>query len=117
MKDALGCISNYNNVELNSQFLPAPNFTVSNPYCSNLGSITITTPAAEYSFDGGTVWQTSNTMTNLKVGSYVVSIKNDKGCTSSLAYVYLNSLESTYPEYEKIEAGCDSYARDRKSVV
>ncbi|WP_073370270.1 T9SS type B sorting domain-containing protein [Flavobacterium fluvii] len=109
VKDALGCISNYNNVELNSQFLPDPKFIMSNPYCSNLGSIIITTPAAFYSFDGGTVWQTSNTMTNLKIGSYVVSIKNDKGCTSSLAYVYLNSLESSYPEYEKIEAGCNSY--------
>lgn len=109
VKDALGCISNYNNVELNSQFLPPPKFTVSNPYCSNLGSITITTPATEYSFDGGTVWQTSNTMTDLKVGSYIVSIKNDKGCTSSTAYVYLNSLENSYPEYEKIEAGCNTY--------
>ena len=106
----LGCISNYNNVELNSQFLPAPKYTISNPYCTNLGSITITTPAAEYSFDGGTTWQTSNTMTNLKVGSYVISIKNDMGCTSATAYIYLTSLENTYPDYQKIEAGCNSYA-------
>ena len=110
VKDALGCISNYNNVELNSQFLPSPNFIISNPYCSHLGSITITTPAAFYSFDGGTVWQTSNTLTNLKSGSYVISITNDIGCTSNTAYVYLNDLENSYPAYQIIDAGCNSYA-------
>lgn len=109
-KDAFGCISNFNNVELNSEFLPSPKFTVSNPYCSNLGSITITTPATEYSFDGGTVWQTSNTKTDLKSGSYVILIKNEIGCTSFKTYVYLNDLKDVYPTYQITDAGCDTYA-------
>ena len=49
-----GCISNFNSVVFNSDFLSPPNYTFIAPYCSNLGSITITTPASEYSFDGGT---------------------------------------------------------------
>ncbi|MES2574689.1 MAG: T9SS type B sorting domain-containing protein [Bacteroidota bacterium] len=110
VKDIFGCISNYNNVELNSEFLPDPEFTVSNPYCSNLGSITITTPASSYSFDGGTVWQASNTLTGLTSGSYIIKIKNNIGCTSTTAYVYLNDLEYTYPNYKITEAGCDTYA-------
>jgi len=109
-KDAFGCISNFNNAELNSEFLPAPKYTISNPYCSNLGSITITTPGIEYSFDGGTVWQTSDTMPNLKSGSYIVKMKNETGCTSANAYVYLNDLKDIYPNYQINEAGCDKYA-------
>jgi gliding motility-associated-like protein len=109
-KNAFGCISNFNNVELDSEFLPSPQFTISNPYCSNLGSITITTPASSYSFDGGTTWQTSNTMSNLAAGSYVIKIKNEIGCTSFKTYVYLTSLENTYPAYKITEAACGIYA-------
>jgi len=109
-KDAFGCISNFNNVELNSEFLPSPKFILSNPYCSNLGSITITTPASSYSFDGGTTWQTSNTMSNLVSGSYIIKIKNEIGCTSFKTYVYLTNLENTYPTYKITEAGCGTFA-------
>lgn len=109
-KNEFGCISNYNNVELNSQFLPIPTFTIANPYCSNLGSITITTPASMYSFDGGTVWQTSNTKDGLASGSYLIKIKNELGCTSSYAYAYLTDLINIYPEYKIKEAGCNTYA-------
>ncbi len=110
IRDASGCISNFNSVLLNSEFLEQPKFTISNPYCSNYGSITITTPAPLYSFDGGTIWQTSNTLTGLAAGSYIIRIKNDKGCTSSTAYVYLDNLENTYPEYKIDEAGCNKFA-------
>ncbi|MGQ7944837.1 T9SS type B sorting domain-containing protein [Flavobacterium sp. WC2509] len=110
IKDSFGCISNFNNVELNSDFLPSPNFTISNPYCSNLGSITVTTPAEEYSFDGGTVWQTSNTMSNLAPGSYVIKIKNKIGCTSFNTYAYLYDIKDIYPTYQITNAGCNTYA-------
>lgn len=110
VKDSFGCISNFNNVELNSDFLENPTYTISNPYCSKLGSITITTPAEQYSFDGGTTWQTSNTKTDLKVGSYLIKIKNKLGCTSNFIYIYLEEFSDSYPDYELIEAGCDTYA-------
>jgi gliding motility-associated-like protein len=109
-KDAFGCISNFNSIVFDSEFLAAPLHTSIAPYCSNLGSITITTPASEYSFDGGTTWQTSNTMNNLTSGSYLIKIKNAQGCTSPYVYVYLVNFEYSYPNYTVDPAGCDKYA-------
>lgn len=109
-KDTFGCISNFNSVVFYSEFLPAPTYTVFAPYCSNLGSITITTPASEYSFDGGTTWQTSNTLNNLSAGSYLIKIKNAQGCTSPIVYVYLVNFENSYPNYTIDPAGCNKYA-------
>lgn len=109
-KDAFGCISNFNSVVFYNQFLSAPTYTFIAPYCSNLGSITITTPAAHYSIDGGTTWQTSDTFSNLNPGSYVIKIKNAQGCTSPNLYVYLTSLENSYPTYTIDDAGCNKYA-------
>ncbi len=110
VKDAFGCISNYNSVVLNGEFLAPPDFDSFDPYCGNKGSITITTPAAQYSFDGGTTWQVSNTMLNLDAGSYIIAIKDAMGCTSPNVYVYLTNLEDTYPEYTVDQAGCGVYA-------
>lgn len=109
-KDAAGCISNYNSVTLNSEFLAPPLFTVDNPYCGNTGSITIDTPASEYSFDGGNTWQTSNILTGLVSDSYIIKIKDAQGCTSPTVYVYLTDLENSYPIYTIDEAGCNKYA-------
>jgi gliding motility-associated-like protein len=109
-RDSNGCISNFNNVELFSVFLDVPSFTYQNPYCGNLGSITITTPAEEYSFDGGNTWQISNTKSNLPIGSYLLRIKNALGCTSPYQYAYLRDFESSYPQYTILDAGCDTYA-------
>ena len=109
VKDANGCISNYTSIELYGEFLGPPDYTSHNPYCGNAGSITIDTPAAEYSFDGGTTWQTSNTLIGIFAASYLVKIKNAQGCTSPHVYVYLTDLEYTYPEYEIVPAGCDTY--------
>ena len=110
IKDAFGCISNANSAELNGQFLDRPLYIKDNPYCGIAGSIIVTTPAAAYSFDGGTTWQASNTMANLVAGSYLVKIRDSRGCTSPNAYVYLTDLEDTYPDYTIDNAGCGKYA-------
>ena len=110
VKDSNGCISSYNSVLLNGEFLNAVDFEFQNPYCSNRGSIIITTPGVSYSIDGGNNWQTSNTFLNLDVGSYILKIKNDIGCTSTSKYAYLTALEQTYPQYKTDEAGCEKYA-------
>ncbi|TRX36810.1 T9SS type B sorting domain-containing protein [Flavobacterium sp. ZT3R18] len=109
-KDQFGCISNFNSVTFYNEFLTAPLYIANQPYCSNLGSITISSPAAQYSFDGGTTWQTSNTLSNLAAGSYIIKIKNAQGCTSPNVYVYLNKLETSYPLYIITPAGCGTYA-------
>lgn len=109
-KDSFGCLSNFNSVVLNSEFLPAPLYTTAQPYCITGGSITITSPAKEFSFDGGTTWQTSNTLSNLLAGSYIIKIKDAQGCTSPNVYAYLYNLDSIYPQYILTNAGCGTYA-------
>ncbi len=109
-KDSAGCVSNLFSAELESVFLDRPDYIQNNPYCGNPGSIEITTPAAEYSFDGGTTWQTSNIKTNLPIDSYVIRIKDAQGCTSPNTYVYLQNFENTYPSYQIFDAGCGVYA-------
>lgn len=110
IKDSFGCISNFNSVVLNGEFLDAPLFISNDPYCGITGDITITTPAALYSFDGGTTWQTSNMLGNLTSGSYIIKIQDAQGCTSPNVYVYLDDLQNSYPKYIISEASCGIYA-------
>ncbi|WP_155958912.1 T9SS type B sorting domain-containing protein [Flavobacterium limnosediminis] len=109
-RDANGCISNFNNVVLSGEFLPSAAYTTIAPYCSNPGSITITSPGDEFSIDGGTTWQNSNTFNNLTPGSYVIKVRTAQGCTSPNVYVYLTRFENSSPSYTIDEAGCDKYA-------
>jgi gliding motility-associated-like protein len=109
-KDAQGCISNQNLVIIYAEFLDYPDYIFNNPYCGILGSIIFTTAASEYSIDGGATWQTSNEFLNLDIGSYVLRIKNNLGCTSPNDYVYLTNFEDTYTNYTIDNAGCNKYA-------
>lgn len=109
-KNEFGCISNFNNVVLYGEFLQSPTYTFEAPYCGNSGSITITSPAHEYSFDGGVTWQTSNTLSNIYSGSYFLKIRTLQGCTSPNIFMSLNNFENNYPEYSIDEAGCVKYA-------
>lgn len=110
VKDAIGCISNYNNVELQGLFLADAVFVANNPYCGNLGDITVTTPADLYSMDGGVTWQASNVFSNLAAGTYFIKIKNALGCYSPNTYVFLTAFESTNPAYVLTDAGCGTHA-------
>jgi hypothetical protein len=68
--------------------LPAPQYTVAQPDCSNpLGSIIITTPAALYSFDKGVTFTSSNEAKNLGPGTYDLMIKDAAGCISFISSV------------------------------
>lgn len=110
VKDAAGCISNYNSVDLEGEFLSDPTVSFNNPYCGNLGDITVITPADSYSLDGGATWQASNVFPNLPTGTYFIKIKNAQGCTSGNVYVFLTDFESTDPDYTLTDAGCGTYA-------
>ena len=109
-KDSSGCISNYNSVTLYSEFLNPPLYTKNNPYCGNLGNISVDTPSNEYSIDGGSTWQFSNVFNNLSNGSYILKIRDLQGCTSPTVYVYLDNFENIYSEYVIDPAGCGKYA-------
>jgi gliding motility-associated-like protein len=105
-KDLQGCISSSNNVVLSSNTLENPTYAITQPACSEKGSITINTLSDFYTFDGGSTWVTSNKMSNLNTGSYSLGIKNALGCTSYYTYVYLNDFEYSYPEYTTEQPVC-----------
>ena len=105
VKSSLGCISIAYYVTLYPFLLPAPSFTKTNAGCGNLGSITITTPAEEYSFDNGVTWTTNSTLSNLNPNSYILKIKNNLGCISQstnasvgINYIPAPNVTFTHPD-------------------
>lgn len=63
------------------------------PSCSvSTGSITVTSPATgvTYSFDNGVSFQTSNTLSGLAAGTYVIKVKNLAGSVSGATNVIIN---------------------------
>ena len=107
IKNSLDCISSINYAALEDFYLPNPNYVAVNPYCGNIGSITITTPAAQYSFDGGTTWTTNNVATNLSAGYYYIKIKNSLGCESNYIFVYLDNNSLATPNMTVVQPGCN----------
>lgn len=106
-KNQFGCISNANSVVLTSDFLPDATYSTVNPTCGTGGSITITTPGSEFSFDGGTTWVTDPTLTNASDDeTYMIKVKNAQGCTSPSVYVYLTDFSSSYPDVTEVQPQC-----------
>jgi hypothetical protein len=69
---------------------------------SNNGSITINSPVGDtitYKLGNGT-YQALNTFTNLAPGNYVVTVKNQKGCTDTAQITILNYG----PKYAAVKA-------------
>ncbi len=108
VKNNLGCESYSQNVLLFIPHLDYPKYTFTVPSCSSGGSITITTPANEYSFDNGVTWTTNSTATNLPSGYYYIKIKNQNGCESNtpLEYIYLKKFYAPFPKVRSINPSC-----------
>ncbi|MGZ8564532.1 MAG: hypothetical protein ACXWVY_01335, partial [Kaistella sp.] len=105
-KDISGCISNAQVINISSDTLGNPDYTIINPACSVPGSITINTPADFYTFDGGQTWVTTNNLSNVMSGNFSVGIKNNLGCTSYFSSIYLQPFEDTWPQYDVIQPSC-----------
>ncbi len=111
IKNAAGCISDGATAVVTTPApLPAPSFMIAQPDCTNsLGSIEITTPAAEYSFDNGLTYVTSKTKPNLGPGTYNLMIKDSAGCTS-LAGIATVNVQPTTPTAPQVSiahpSGC-----------
>ncbi|MFP9099200.1 T9SS type B sorting domain-containing protein [Flavobacterium sp. RHBU_24] len=76
---------------------PAPDATTVQPNCmDNTGTITITTPADEYSFDGGATWGTNPVATFL-TGEYQIKVRYNSGCESYISEVYLSPAPAFLP--------------------
>ncbi|MFB9076886.1 T9SS type B sorting domain-containing protein [Flavobacterium procerum] len=111
IKNEIGCTSStYHYVNLDHFYLPKPSYVAVNPYCGNIGSIEITTKSDLYSFDGGYTWTTNPIKTNLKSGYYYIKIKNNLGCESNIADIYLDSNYLANPNYELTLATCEKNA-------
>lgn len=108
IKNATGCKSNNLSIFINPYYLPNPNIKVVQPSCGNGGSITVTTPAANYSFDGGNTWTTNPILLNPASSSYNILIKNAAGCKSNAQYVYINKYYLSSPNVSTIQPTCST---------
>ncbi|KAF2330031.1 T9SS type B sorting domain-containing protein [Flavobacterium nitrogenifigens] len=109
-KNGQGCESEFYPVKINF-YLSKPTYTTINPTCTTNGSITITSSASEYSFDNGETWTTNPTADNLPAGSYNIRIKNELGCESNDAYVYLPAFYLNEPTYKIINPNCETESK------
>ena len=86
--------------------------------CADSPSSTLTITASggtapyEYSLDGGTTYQTTNTFTNLGGGSYTISVRDSSGsatsrCTETLAYEIDQPFRLTASAAIVEDASCD----------
>ena len=105
IKDATGCESYSAAVFVDQDYLPDPQYIAVQAYCTSNGSITITTPSDEYSFDGGLNWQTSNTLAGITAGTYTLMIRDGQQCVSHRVFVTLTAVTG-YPTYVMVPPGC-----------
>lgn len=109
IKNELGCESDVKYIDLPAFYLDEPTYKITNPNCETESkwSISITTPATSYSFDGGATWSTNPNISNLNYGTYFLKIKNELGCESHNAIANINNayyLER--PEYSVVQPTC-----------
>ncbi|WP_413997682.1 T9SS type B sorting domain-containing protein [Flavobacterium sp. W1B] len=109
-KNELGCESDVYPVKINF-YLSKPTYTTINPACTTNGSITITSPASEYSFDNGETWTTNSTAANLTPGYYYIKIKNEVGCESDVVYINLPAFYLNEPTYKIINPNCETESK------
>lgn len=111
VKNTSGCISTTSGIIINTiTDVPAvAAVTTTQPSCAlPTGSITITTPVAgdlTYSIDG-TNFQSGTTFANLIPGTYIVTVKNIGGCTSSTPAIIINVVPDL-PQIT-IKQGCSN---------
>jgi gliding motility-associated-like protein len=108
IKNNLGCESYSRSIFLFTPHLDYPAYTYTVPTCNSGGSITITTPASEYSFDNGLTWTTNPTATNLVPDYYSIKIKDQYGCESNspLEYIYLKKFYVPTPKVKTVDPTC-----------
>lgn len=107
-KNNLGCGTGVAFVQLFPFYLPRPSYSTTPPSCGVGGSITITTPAALYSFDNGQTWSANPTASNLDEGYYGINIKNELGCKSYYQYIYVPKFYLDLPTNTITQPNCES---------
>jgi gliding motility-associated-like protein len=89
---------------------PSAAVAKTDPNCAPNGSITVTaqggTAPYQYSINGGTTWQTSNTFTGLGGGTYNVIVKDVNNCSSGPQPVTLALSNTLVQTIAKTDANC-----------
>ncbi|WP_299518013.1 hypothetical protein, partial [uncultured Flavobacterium sp.] len=93
IKNEFNCISFIEVAYIVTDNLQKPQVSFTQPECGVLGTITVLTSAAEYSFDDGVTWSTNNIATNLTSGYYRVKVKDSQNCTSLAETVYIQAFQ------------------------
>lgn len=109
IKNELGCESDFKYVDLPAFYLDEPTFKITNPNCetNSKWSISISTPATFYSFDGGATWSSNPNISNLNYGTYFLKVKNDLGCESNNAIANIsNAYYLERPQYSVVQPTC-----------
>lgn len=86
-----------------------PEVIIVQPGCQTNGSITVTTPALEYSFDDGVTWTTNSTLSNLPPNInyyYKVRIKTLLGCITVAKYLVMVPFRLPEPTATSTNSGC-----------
>jgi len=106
-KTTSGCVSVSNAVNLtDSSIVNYIDYTFTNPGCATDGSITITSPGSQFSFDAGLTWSTNNTA-NVPFGNYHIKIKDVSGCVTGENYVFLPEFFLDYPWVTSVQPECN----------
>lgn len=107
IKNEFNCISEIKTVYIGTDNLQKPQVSFTQPDCGTLGTITIITPANEYSFDDGITWSTNNIATNLSPGYHYIKVKDSQNCISLAELVYLQTyILNIDIQYSIINSSC-----------
>jgi len=95
IKDGSNCVQTYSaTITVPSEVTISTNATYPTCYDSSNGSVTVTAGGGvggyQYSKDGGSTWQTSNSFTGLYATSYTFRVKDSNGCQSTTQTVNLS---------------------------
>lgn len=106
IKTLLGCITIAKYVVMMPFRLSQPTVTTTNSGCGIGGTITVTTPAQEYSINGGVSWSTNSLFSNLISGIYNVMIKNEFNCISEIKTVFIGTDNLQKPQVTFTHPDC-----------
>jgi gliding motility-associated-like protein len=106
IRTLLGCITVAKYVVMMPFRLPEPTVTTTNSGCGIGGTISVSTPAQEYSINGGVSWSTNSLFSNLIPGSYNVMIKNEFNCISEIKLVFIGVDNLQKPQVTFTQPDC-----------
>ena len=108
-KNNNGCQSNTVYAYIEQFYLKIyPTYTRTQPICGTGGTITITSEASEFSFDGGKTWTTNPVANDLLPGNYQIVFKNELGCVSYTQYVNLDYFYLPNPAFTSTKLTCEN---------